>query len=153
MNVYITEEYTNRKGINTRTVFYILNDNERMRLADKIVELERDIIHARRIKKIKRWTKYDKMVVPFLKRVCHFGVYEESEMIDLNYWQMYTLVAKTLAKVYSPHVSFEYWLKLEIDEKNIWNNGMMLNHMNRKRRLLRKLKELGLAPQHINVPY
>ena len=131
--------YENREGFTQTNMFFILNDEERDLLGDMVEILEEDIAEGRKAKRIKRWTNWDDDSINFLRRCCHYGKFEEAEMMDLSSKQYFNFIEKTLRKVYGIGMNFERWMDVSIDDSK--REGWMTNdeareNMDHKRRLL-----------------
>lgn len=153
MKYYVSKNYESYKGMAFgkwgSNTFLVLSDEERFRLGDKVEQLEKDI-KANPLKK--RFNKHDRAALVFLKRMCVWTIYEESEAIDPTQYQIDTIVNKLLMKVYGPYFGeFINWLKLWVESEKMTADEMR-DHMDRKRRIIRKMKAASMLPQEFKEP-
>lgn len=150
MRYYVSKTYEDFRGHYSRNVFLVLSDQERINLEDKIEQLIKDIELNPYGKK---FNKKDKEAIVFLKRMCWFTTYPESQAIDPCKQQIDTIVFKLLRKVYNPFkAELINWLELYVDSRKMTAEEMKA-HMNRKRGIAFKLKNEGLLPEDFVVGY
>lgn len=147
MQYYYSQNYT-IKGYG-KALFYVLDDEEKIRLSDKIDKLEKDIkinpLH-------KRFNKYDRQALVFLKRMTQYTYYPESEAIDATEQQIDTIVNKLLLKVYGIWLGeFLNWMKLFKDDRPMDGHDIKA-HMDKKRKRIKLLKREGLLPEDFIEP-
>lgn len=137
MRLFKTMPYRNAEGNITTNLFFVLDDIEREVLAEMVELLEEDVDKGLANKTLK-FNKWDVMSLDFLRRCCHYGAFDSSEMMDLSSKQLFNFVDKTLFKVY--RINFERWLCISIDDAKA--EGWMTEeeareNMEHKRRLKR----------------
>lgn len=169
MRLYQSNLYEQHNlGEYTRNLFYILEDEERFRLADAIEQLEADVnemVSEGRLKPLylkdgktlrKKGGNQSNLVgkdieaIDFLKRMCHFTEYPESVMLDITSYQAETIINKLLQKVY--YKDFIDWLKLYVDRDKL-NPHQMRSLMDRKRDMFFTLQDEGLIDKKKKLPY
>lgn len=174
MRYYISKTYeTMWPGTYARNTFLIMDEEERLRLGDQIIGL---IDHIEQMKeegkliplytktgklsktgkgpdKSKRyWVEKDEEAIVFLKRMCFWTIFKESESIDPTVHQLETIVDKMLSKVYGLHYGkFVNWMRLFHDTNQL-DSTEMRKHMDYKRKCVAQLKEEGLLPQGFPSP-
>lgn len=100
----------------------------------------------------KYWNAKDDEAIVFLKRMCWYTVYPESEAIDPTIYQLQTIVEKMLTKIYGMHYGqFINWMKLWHDTQGMDATDMR-DHMQAKRDLIKSLKVEGMLPQEFRLP-
>jgi len=173
MKYYYTNFYQSYKG-QTRNIIYILNEEERLYLADCIKQLldDRDTLmergfleyhytkqgslskrpkpHPDRLKKY--WNDKDEQAIQFLQRLCFFGEYDNAVMLDPTDYQLEGMVDKMLVKIYGRFDGkFANWLQLELEGE--LNKSQLVEHMDYKRALFKRFKQAGLAEHIHSLPY
>lgn len=150
MRYYVSNTYEDFRGHYSRNVFLVLSDDERFRLEDAIEQL---LIDMEANPYGKKFNKKDKEAIVFLKRMCWFTAYPESQAIDCCQQQIDTIVFKLLRKVYNPFkAELINWLELYVNTEKMTADEMR-EHMNRKRSIAKKLKDEGLLPEDFVVGY
>lgn len=175
MKFYYTNFYQSYKG-QTRNIIYILNEEERLLLAEAIKQLlddRQDLIdrgmleyhytkngtlskrskpHPERYKFKKYWNGKDEESVEFLKRLCYFSEFPESVMLDPTDYQLEGMVDKMLEKVYGKfYGKFSNWLELKLEGE--MTRDELRKHMDKKRALFAKVKRLGWCENIESLPY
>lgn len=170
---YYTNYYQSYKG-QTRNIIYILNEEERLYLTDAIKQLlddrdtlvERGFIEYHYTKQgtlskrskphpvylKKYWSDKDEQAIQFLQRLCFFGEFENSIMLDPTDYQLEGMVDKMLFKIYgAAGAKFAYWLELELEGE--LTKDQLRTHMDYKRDLFKRFKEAGMAGNITSLPY
>lgn len=169
MQLYQSLSYQNFNATAwSRNTFYLLDHEERFKLTDMILELEDDInerikdgtlkpLYLKDGKTLKKTgggprdiNKKDLEAITFLKRICHFSEFPESDMIDPTSYQLSTIVDKLLYKVYNK--GFVDWMKLYIDRDKLEPEEMR-EWMTMKRSIFYSLKDEGLIPPDKELKY
>lgn len=174
MKYYYTNFYESYNGVQTRNIIYILNQEERLYLTDAIKQLlddrdtlvERGFIEYHYTKQgtlskrskphpvylKKYWNDKDEQAIQFLQRLCFFGEFENSIMLDPTDYQLEGMVDKMLFKIYgAAGAKFAYWLELELEGE--LTKDQLRTHMDYKRDLFKRFKEAGMAGTIESLPY
>lgn len=147
--------------------FYLLSDEERMRLSDKIEQMERDInaklkegyFTVAKTKKgtLRNTTKSiyeicgkDIEAIDFLKKLCWFGQFDNSIALDPTKHQIKTIVDKLLFKVYRKE--FIHWMELYLSNEDV-SSSDMTEWMDRKRQIYYTLRNEGLISESLKLNY
>lgn len=148
--------------------FYMLSDEERFRLADKIRQLEVDLeeklqsgylkpalTKARTMrvttKSFYQICKKDLEAIDFLKRMCWFNEFPDSVALDPTKHQINTIVNKMLFKIYKPK-GFIQWMEVYLDPETVEPHHMR-KWMDKKRKIFYTLQKEGLIDSSKKLPY